>query len=66
MKGVVLMLRSYSPIGSLFVSKEAMSQLLGRRNRQDFWVLEASREMQGEGESSPILEEKMFRASEEV
>jgi hypothetical protein len=27
-----------SLIGSLFVSKEAMSQLLGRRNRCDFQV----------------------------
>jgi hypothetical protein len=34
---VVPMLRSCSPIGSWSVSKEDMGQLLGRRNRQEFW-----------------------------
>lgn len=36
--GVVLMLRSYSSVGSWPISKDAKCQLLDGRNRQDFQV----------------------------
>ena len=57
--GIVLMLRSCSPTGSWSVSKEAMGQLLGRRNRRNFWVLGGEGEMQREErQSSPGFREK--------
>lgn len=40
LKGLVLILRSCSPIGSESVSKESLGQLLGERYRQDYQVPE--------------------------
>lgn len=54
------MLRSCLPIGSLSVIKEAMGQLLGRRNGRDFRVLGGKGEIQGEERQTlPSLREKI-------
>jgi hypothetical protein len=56
------MLRFYSPIASLSVNKEAMGQLQGGSDREDFWFPGDKRWMQGKRREFAMLQREKSQA----